>query len=246
MNVRFVFPSWLSPEKSTVLQDEVIIARAERLEPLREALPQDIEEFAKQTPCALWDTTRHQLKCFAHPLGRGTFFYEWQSNHLLISTSLPDLAASLDNVRLDPSMVAEYFALGRNTSSDQRRTFIQGLNQVPAGHCLEWCDDQLKITAYWNPQHDPLVGTLPLPDAVVYVREALETVIAEVETFSHVGCFVSGGLDSSLIAAKVQQRAKKTGMRSCFVYRRPLHRFSRRTSIAAGTSQTSPHTARCT
>ncbi len=209
----FLFPH-SSVETFALSHDRVIVARPGKLERLLAGIPQEVEVFAKRTPFAVWEEMRSRLRCFSHPLGRGTFFYTWLNKCLHLSTSLPDLAAVLDTVRLDPHMVAEYFVLGRNTSCDQRRTFVQGVSQVPPGHCLEWDDGQLKITPYWSPQHDSLVGTLSLLDAVEYVRETLEKVIDESEPFSSVGCLVSGGLDSSLIAAIVQRRVKTLGSSS--------------------------------
>ncbi len=188
-----------------------IVAKPENITPLRGEIPQEVEELANQTPFAVWDETHNHLRCFSHPLGRGTFFYCWLNGCLLISTSLPDIATVLEDVQLDRQMVLEYFVLIRNTSCDQKRTFIRGINQLPPGHCLEWVDNDLRIFPYWSPQSDSQVEKLSLSEAVEYVRSAIEKTIDGVRPVAKVGCLVSGGLDSSVVAALVQQRQRAIG-----------------------------------
>lgn len=172
-------------------------------------LPQTIEGYAAKAPFAVWEPLLDRLRCFSHPLGRGTFFYLWQNGRMFLSTSLQDLVPFLERVYLDRQMVAEYLTLARNTGCDQERTFVQGVSQVPPGHCLQWAEGSLTVTPYWRPQLDPELERLELAEAADRVVAALQSVAAGAALVS--GCMVSGGLDSSVVAATVRRCQKAAG-----------------------------------
>ncbi len=178
---------------------------------LLESIPTTIEELAEKTPLVFWDERQNRLMCFSHPFGKGTFFYTYLDEKLIISTSLQDLAPILNKLELNPSMVAEYFVLIRNTNCDQTLTFIKGINQIPPGHILEWKDGHITIKPYWFPQKEPMVEKLSLFESAKYVRETLEKTIIKTNLDSKIGCLVSGGLDSSVVAATVQRQMKSIG-----------------------------------
>jgi hypothetical protein len=175
---------------------------ASSLEALRTTdTPQELELIMRHAPSFLWDHFAGILTCTSLPLGYGTFFYTWLNKTLILSTSLHDISTLLPDLALDHRMVAEYFAFGRRISSCQSLTFLRGVAQIPPGHILRWTNDSLSIEPYWSLYSDPLLEQLSAEDSAEYVRSELAYALDTTLSQHRVACLVSGGLDSSLVAA---------------------------------------------
>ena len=99
--------------------------------------------------------------------------------------------------RLDPAGVVEYLAFGYTSG---QLTLIEGIRQLPAGHLLRIRGGKLELEEYWDvlPAEDP-------PDDASLQRELVdlldESVCAALVSDVPVSLMLSGGLDSSTIAA---------------------------------------------
>src|SRR5439155_1972869 len=86
------------------------------------------------------------------------------------------------------------------------------IRKLPAGHVLRWRNDQIvELRSYWRPE---IVGTRQssLDEAVEELmplvhRAVTDCMVADVP----VGCFLSGGIDSSVIAALMAETLRKQG-----------------------------------
>lgn len=174
------------------------------------AVPETAEDIP-DLPLAVWDVARARLVCYSHPLGRGTFYYTWFRQRLFLSTSIQDLVTLLKDVELDPQMVAEYFFLLYRLGVLSGRTFLQGVSQVPPGHSLEWSSRGMRIKRYRTFLDDPYIETKEIQEAAAAVRAALQKAIAKQQPTRLAGCLVSGGLDSSVVAAAVHRHQRANG-----------------------------------
>jgi len=137
----------------------------------------------------------------AHSFGQGTFFYSRFQDAIVASTSLRDVAALLSAAHLDPDAVAGYFACGRCVCTDQSRTFVEGVRCVPAGHELKISENGVALVRCSAPIADES-AILTLPIAASRLRSTLEAVIGKAaNSAARPAALVSGGLDSSIVAA---------------------------------------------
>lgn len=103
---------------------------------------------------------------------------------------------------------------------------LQGIEEVPPAHYTLIHRNGLQQTQrYWRPP--PISKSITRLGAVDALREVLtESVDERLESDVPLGCFLSGGIDSSVIAALAQQQLKKRGAP-------PLHTYSVRVPGAA-------------
>jgi asparagine synthase (glutamine-hydrolysing) len=116
--------------------------------------------------------------------------------HPLCRDSGPDGAALLDYLRHE-------FVPGEATG-------WTGIRRLPPGHLLRWDGRQATVTPYWRPPAAAAAADAPgsIDEAAEAVeadlaRSVAERLVADVP----VGLFLSGGLDSSLIAAMAMRQA---------------------------------------
>ncbi len=109
---------------------------------------------------------------------------------------------------LDPGVVDEYFVFGYVPGD---RAIIRGVRQVPPGSTLEWSrDGGIEVRRYWapSPYEQRTVTSLDEITAEVYellVSSVKSRMIADVP----LGVSLSGGLDSTLVAAIAAQSSSK-------------------------------------
>jgi asparagine synthase (glutamine-hydrolysing) len=98
---------------------------------------------------------------------------------------------------LDPAGVVEFLAFGGSPSA---RTIVQNVAALLPGHALRIAGGRVTVSEYWDLlEGDPLPAT---GDVVAELRERLdEAVAASMVADVPVGLMLSGGLDSSAVAA---------------------------------------------
>lgn len=103
--------------------------------------------------------------------------------------------------RLDAQALGEYFTLGYIVPP---RTAYAAARALPPGHVLIRRQGVAAVRAYWRPTVVGAASRLDLDELAARIDEAVTSrLVADVP----VGCFLSGGLDSSLIAAAMARQA---------------------------------------
>jgi asparagine synthase (glutamine-hydrolysing) len=129
----------------------------------------------------------------------GAFTFASELDALLAGSHIP--------LELDPVAVDEFFVLGYVTTP---RSIVRRARQLPAGHVLTWAVEsgQPAVRRYWSPPTPAAVGAAR-PTEAGLVAETLRLLTASVHgrMLSDVphGVLLSGGLDSTLIAAIASQ-----------------------------------------
>ncbi len=108
----------------------------------------------------------------------------------------------------DPEALSDYLAC---LYVPAPRTIHRGIRKLPPGHFLRWRAGLVEIAPYWRPSFagaravavdEAAEEILPL------LRQAVSgCMIADVP----VGCFLSGGLDSSIVAALMAEETRRLG-----------------------------------
>ena len=160
---------------------------------------------------ALWDPKQQRLVLMRDRLGVKPLYYANSALGLAFGSEIKAvLAAGGVDTAVDDQAFAEYLWYG-NTYED--RSFYRGVRALEPGHWMIIESGRHRIEAWWKIEdwlsREPLAHNIH--EAAVQVREALDAavkrqLIADVP----VGLFLSGGVDSSAIAAAamtVQPRA---------------------------------------
>jgi asparagine synthase (glutamine-hydrolysing) len=150
---------------------------------------------------AIWDKGRNALFGARDRLGIKPFYYRLQDGTFIFGSEIKALLAYPGVVaEFNPAVLPEYLAFGYVAGEE---TLFSGIRKLPAGHTLELSENGgLSIRRYW----DLSVGEAPQPrERSYYVRQYRE--LLEDAVSSHLmsdvplGVFLSGGLDSSAVAA---------------------------------------------
>jgi asparagine synthase (glutamine-hydrolysing) len=91
------------------------------------------------------------------------------------------------------------------------QSLIDGVNELPAAHFMRVeHDGEIEVRRYWRPppisKHSTMLGAVDALDEVL--TEAVEK---RLEADVPLGCFLSGGIDSSVIAAMAQRKLRRQG-----------------------------------
>jgi len=160
---------------------------------------------------ALWDPTRGSLWLMRDRMGIKPLYYFASSGTFAFASETRALVASgLVPKRLDTTALAAYVRFG---SVIEPNTLIEGVRSLPAGHCMEIRGGSPEGSwPYWN--LDTSACTEPLEETVAGVRAHLERSMKEhLLSDVPVGCFLSGGIDSSVVTA-LASRASELPLRT--------------------------------
>lgn len=158
---------------------------------------------------ALHDQTLGKVWLVRDPLGIKPLYYienpKWiafaSEARSLMRLGLPGWTPDIDMQAADRLLGAMYLA-------QEPDTLIAGVRRLPPGHLAEIDRDGLRIRPHWQLRHRPGMERISPSDAIEQTRTLLEQVVREhLVADVDVGVMLSGGLDSSLIAALAQKNA---------------------------------------
>jgi asparagine synthase (glutamine-hydrolysing) len=155
---------------------------------------------------ALWDPARHRLVLMRDRLGVKPLFYGDSALGLSFGSEIKAvLAAGGVETAIDQQAFSEYLWYG-NTFED--RTFYRGVRALPPGHWLVVEDGQRKLSPWWRVEEwlDRAPTARCSQEAAEQLRQALHAAVKrQLMADVPVGIFLSGGVDSSAIAAAAMQ-----------------------------------------
>jgi asparagine synthase (glutamine-hydrolysing) len=165
--------------------------------------PECLAYFRGMFAFAIWDSNNNTLFCARDRLGIKPFYYYWDGRLFAFASEIKALFEHpAISARLEESQVAESLALGYVS---EERTLFGGIRQLLPGHHLT-----LRLSA---PEPAPRVDRywdIPAPEAAAESddywisecrRRLEETVRMRLMSDVPLGMFLSGGVDSSVIAA---------------------------------------------
>lgn len=156
---------------------------------------------------ALWDGKRKRLFMARDRFGEKPFFYAEMDGMLVFASEIKALLATgLVKQELDRTSLDNYLAL---YFIPPWRTIYRGIMPLPPAHRAVYENGKLVVVKYWSLKRAPIA--LSYEDAAAQVRSMLSAsvksrMIADVE----VGVFLSGGIDSSIIAALARSHSSHT------------------------------------
>jgi asparagine synthase (glutamine-hydrolysing) len=176
-------------------------------------------EFLKGDFCfVLWDEDRQRLFCARDHFGVRPLFYTRTKNEWLISDSLQTIAASSNLAsELDNHWIADFLTVGYCLDPD--RTIYKVIKRLSPAHIVLISHEQCVVRRYWTLDiKNPVYYRNP-NDYLTRFRELLSSAIRDRLPPERVGISMSGGLDSSTLAAqtvKVRGHPSKVVAHTCY------------------------------
>lgn len=150
---------------------------------------------------AIWDKRKDELFIARDRFGVKPLYYVHdQQGNLFFASEIKSL---LDAGAVKPSL--NYATLpdqlaNHGTSLDE--TLFEGVKRLLPGHFLKWKDGEIRIELYWDLEFDPKRSVADDEDIVAEWFELFrESVRLRLMSDVPLGMFLSGGIDSSAIAA---------------------------------------------
>lgn len=150
---------------------------------------------------ALWDAAEGSLLLARDPFGIKPLYYAHAGGRLVFASEISALARSgVVEMGVDPLAVADYLAW---LSVPAPRTVYAGVSSLLPGHCLSFKAGVMGIEPTWSFRSIP-GGTAPCATRGEFTRELRarldDSIRAHILADVPVGAFLSGGLDSAVIA----------------------------------------------
>ncbi len=148
----------------------------------------------------VYDRKRGAVFCGRDHMGVRPLYYYAFDDLFVCATSLPPILGLMGvPVRVEQKWIAEYL-LHLSMSFDS--TPYEGIKKLPPAHCLRATPKGIQLRRYFTLSAEPELKLKASRDYVDAYREQLETAIkCRLDSEYAIGCELSGGVDSSTIAA---------------------------------------------
>jgi len=180
-----------------------------------------LKHFAGMFAFALWDQSEHVLTLARDRVGEKPLYYGWQKNSFLFGSELKALKAHPDWVgEINRDALALYM---RHNYIPTPYSIYKGIHKLTPGTFIQFsvgsrslvAEDLPKPVPYWQAKDVAEHGVnhpLELPDdKAVQALDALlrETIREKMISDVPLGAFLSGGIDSSVVVAMMQQESSR-------------------------------------
>lgn len=148
---------------------------------------------------ALWDRARRRLLIARDHFGQKPLFYTEKAGTLTFASEIKALLADDSSLaELSPHALDQYLTM---RFVQPPETFFARVRALPPAHYMVWENGRARIERYWDLQYGPK-WTYSEAETLDRIDELLgETVKLHLLSDVPVGAFLSGGLDSTLIAS---------------------------------------------
>jgi asparagine synthase (glutamine-hydrolysing) len=148
---------------------------------------------------AIWDAARQRLFCARDPFGVRPFFYAQFDDLFLFGNTLRCLRAHPRvSGRLYEPAVADYLAAGHLLEVD--RTFFADIARLAPAHTLTVEPRGVTARRFWSLPVEPELRYRKDPEYVEHFAYVLSQALADRGGPGAAGLFMSGGVDSALLA----------------------------------------------
>jgi len=163
-----------------------------------------LDDLNGQFALAIWDSVKQELFLARDRIGIRPLYYATDNGRLLFASEIKSIfMCETVSREIDPLAMAQIFTFWTTLSS---RTAFKGIHELPPGHYLLVSEGQVRVKRYWDIPFLPPEEQSNAPFAVL-AEEVLDllrdAVRIRLRADVPVGCYLSGGLDSSGVTALV-------------------------------------------
>ncbi|MGI9143220.1 MAG: asparagine synthase (glutamine-hydrolyzing), partial [Fluviibacter sp.] len=174
--------------------------------------PACVEKLRGMFAILVWDPRSRELFVARDRFGIKPLYWTCQGDRLYFASEVKALVPLMAERRLARNALAEYFSFQFTISG---ATLLDGVHEVPAAHraVIAWMPDSVatpRFERYWEVHYEPD----PWRTEAYFVERLRELMADSIDKHLRadveVGAYVSGGVDSSLLAI-MARRARPTG-----------------------------------
>lgn len=166
----------------------------------------------------IWDTNEKSMFAARDRFGVKPFYYSENSEELYFASEIKSIQAVKPSAQ-NKKVWANYFAYGSYGQPDE--TFYKDIFQLAAGHYLTFKDGHLKIEKWYdfveNVKKVKVSGDFEKTKSE-YLKLLKDSISLRFRADVEIGFNISGGVDSSLLLALVNQYEKKEKIRAYTFY----------------------------
>jgi asparagine synthase (glutamine-hydrolysing) len=164
--------------------------------------PDCLNRINGQFAFAIWDSSREELFLARDRVGIRPLHYYCDAHMFAFASEIKALFQHPDVPRtLDAESLAQVFTLWTTVTP---RTIFRGIEELPPGHYMQVSKNKVRVERFWSlPARLMENRRVPSPGAAREELQALLTNAIRIRLRADVpvGAYLSGGLDSTLIAA---------------------------------------------
>lgn len=168
-----------------------------------------VRHFRGMFSFAIWDETKHRLFCARDHFGIKPFCYLIQDSIFYFASEAKALLPFVHNIETDIDGFKDYLTFQFCLAG---KTLFKGIKELLPGHQLSVLNGNINIERYWQVYYN-----IDYDHTSKYFEEKIEALLMEsvkMHKLSDVpiGAYISGGLDSSLIASLATKDASNDFM----------------------------------
>ncbi len=157
---------------------------------------------------AIWDTRRGQLFCACDHFGIKPFYFAEVNRTFVFSNTLDCLRLHpAVSDRLNDSAIADFLLFGMNY--DPASTSFADIHRLPRAHFLRWSRSGVYLREYWRPPTDGAIHYQRRREYIEHFGELFKGAVEDRLRTNKIGILLSGGLDSSSVAAVAHELRKE-------------------------------------
>jgi asparagine synthase (glutamine-hydrolysing) len=147
---------------------------------------------------ALWDEARGRLFCARDRFGMKPFYYATVDGTFHFASEAKALLPFLPGIETDPDALKDYLAFQACLDG---KTLFRGIRELPAAHELLVGPGEPRIRRYWNVEFNLDFDRSPASFDEELRARMIDSVDVHLRADVPVGTYLSGGLDSSIVAS---------------------------------------------
>jgi asparagine synthase (glutamine-hydrolysing) len=157
-----------------------------------------VEHLRGMFAFAIWDETRHELFCARDRFGMKPFYYTVVDGSFYFASETKALLPFRGAIKTDLDALKDYLAFQCCLDG---KTLFDGIKELPAAHTVVVARGKTEIHRYWDVRFDLDLARDQHYFEVGLRDRLIDSVQAHLVADVPVGAYVSGGLDSSIVAS---------------------------------------------
>jgi asparagine synthase (glutamine-hydrolysing) len=163
-----------------------------------------VEHLLGDFAFAIWDSRQQRLLCTRDHFGVKPFFYAVVGHSLIFSNTLNCVRRHpAISDRLNERAIGDFLLFGWN--QDPAISVFADVQRLPAAHVLTWSAQGPRLRRYWRLPTDGDIRYRREADYVEHFKDLLRRAVEDRLRTKRVAIFMSGGLDSSAVAATARK-----------------------------------------
>lgn len=173
--------------------------------------PDCVSQLRGMFAFAIWDQNERTLFLARDRLGKKPLVYRHEAQRLMFASELkallqvPGVPRELDRQAVDDYLTYQYVP--------HPQSILKGYSKLPPAHWALYQDGKLRVERYWRPAYSPPPDRkefASLNEARSELRETLTTAVKlRMRSDVPLGAFLSGGVDSTIIAGLMQSLSSR-------------------------------------